>query len=211
MNLTNSNLSRFFASTAFMSALFGGLFLLFAAAAPSGCSSDVGTSAQASEALDGRVGPLDVSTIDKTKTHIYIEKTKYKLHLYLEDSLLKTYNSVFGSDLDKDKYQQGDGRTPEGFFKIKSMYDHDKWTKFIWIDYPNEESRRRFNARMKEGMIPASAKIGGDIGMHGVPAGYDQIVAERQNWTLGCISLTTADIRELYAVVQVGTEIEIVP
>jgi murein L,D-transpeptidase YafK len=213
MTLTKSTpkIVRYLTSVALVPTLIGCFFLLFASAVPTGCASDVGTSKSEGDAVVYSTVPLELASIDKSKTHILIEKTKYQLHLYEGDSLLKTYKSVFGSDLDKDKYQQGDGRTPEGFFTIKSMYDHDKWTKFIWIDYPNQESWQRFNARMKEGMIPTTAKIGGDIGIHGVPAGYDHAIADRQNWTLGCISLTTGAIRELYALVQVGTQIEIVP
>lgn len=155
--------------------------------------------------------PLDARSIDKSRTRILIKKSEYQLHLYLGDSLLRTYLAVFGPAPEGDKFREGDGRTPEGDFKIRSMYDHEQWSKFIWIDYPNEESWQRFNRRQAQGAIPTSARIGGEIGIHGVPAGYDHAIAERQNWTLGCISLTTSDIRELYSVVQVGTEIEILP
>jgi murein L,D-transpeptidase YafK len=153
--------------------------------------------------------PLNVNSIDTMKTRIVIEKSKYKLHLYESDKLLRTYPVVFGGDPVKDKFQQGDSRTPEGVFHVRTKYPHAKWSKFIWIDYPTAESYQRFERRMAAGEIPADASIGGDIGIHGVPEGTDEMIAQRHNWTLGCISLTRADVDELYALIRTGTEIKI--
>jgi murein L,D-transpeptidase YafK len=150
---------------------------------------------------------LEAGKIDKSKTRIVIEKFECLLYLYEKDSLLKRYPVVFGTDPISDKMMQGDGCTPEGTFHIRDQYDHAKWTKFIWIDYPNEESWKRFNARKAAGTIPSDAEIGGDIGIHGVPQGADHAIKERDHWTLGCISMTNANIAELYGLVQVGTEV----
>ncbi|MBK9449646.1 MAG: L,D-transpeptidase [Bacteroidetes bacterium] len=153
--------------------------------------------------------PLEISKIDTMKTRIVIEKSKYQLHLYESDKLLRTYPVVFGGDPVTDKYREGDSRTPEGVFHVRTKYDHAKWSKFIWVDYPTAESYQRFERRMAAGEIPRDATIGGDIGIHGVPEGMDGMIAERFNWTLGCISLTRADVDELYAAIRTGTEIKI--
>ncbi|MBT3756536.1 MAG: L,D-transpeptidase, partial [Candidatus Cloacimonetes bacterium] len=50
---------------------------------------------------------------------------------------------------------------------------------------------------------------GGEIGIHGVPAGYDNMIDEKYNWTLGCISLKNVDVNEIYKLIKVGTRIEI--
>ena len=153
--------------------------------------------------------PIDKSKVDITKTRISIDKSDYQLHLYEGDKLLKTYPVVLGPNPIDDKMREGDGCTPEGVFHVRTKYAHAKWSRFIWVDYPNEESWKKFEKRKIEGMIPKDATIGGDIGIHGVWEGYDSMIADRENWTLGCISLTNPDIRELYDLVRDGTEIEI--
>src|SRR5690606_37798907 len=106
--------------------------------------------------------------------------------------------------------QQGDGKTPEGTFGIRSMYKHKSWTYFIWFDYPNETSWNRFNERKKNGIIDKSAKIGGEVGIHGVPQGNDDLIKNVSDWTLGCISFTTKDITDLCESISTNTKIEIV-
>ena len=142
---------------------------------------------------------------------ILIDKSAYTLQVYHKDSLLITYPCVFGFDPVSDKMQEGDGATPEGKFGIRSMYPHKSWSYFIWIDYPNEESWNRFRKRKADGTIEQSATIGGEVGIHGVPGTADDLISNKTNWTLGCISLTTAHITDLYKSISSSTKIEIVP
>ena len=81
--------------------------------------------------------------------------------------------------------------------------------KFIWIDYPNAASRAKHNDAIKNGLIPADSKIGGEVGIHGVPNNCDYVIDQRQNWTWGCISLKNKDIDELYEVVNSNTLVRI--
>ena len=142
---------------------------------------------------------------------ILIDKSAYTLQVYHKDSLLITYPCVFGFDPVSDKMQEGDGATPEGKFGIRSMYPHKSWSYFIWIDYPNEESWNRFRKRKTDGTIEPSATIGGEVGIHGVPGNADDLIANKTNWTLGCISLTSSHITDLYKSISSSTKIEIVP
>lgn len=139
--------------------------------------------------------------------YFFIDKSDYQLTVMSDTIKLKCYNVVFGGNPKDDKLQQGDGCTPEGWFKIKAMYPHKKWSKFMWIDYPNVQSRKKFNQAVAEQIISASTDIGGDVGIHGVPEGKDAMIANKVNWTLGCISLTNKDVNELYAVAKVGTRV----
>ena len=91
--------------------------------------------------------------------------------------------------------------------KIAKKIKHAKYSKFIWVDYPNERSWEKFKQNQASGKIPADATIGGEIGIHGTPEKCDAWVQEKRNWTWGCISLTRADVDELYPLVQEGTEI----
>lgn len=140
---------------------------------------------------------------------LYINKAEYYLEVRSDSLKLKRYPVVFGSDPVNDKLQQGDSRTPEGNFRVRDHYNHAKWRYFIWIDYPTEDSWRKHTQAKTEGLIAQDASIGGEIGIHGVPAGYDYAIGERMNWTLGCISLTNADLEELIPIVEKGMEIRI--
>lgn len=142
---------------------------------------------------------------------ICVEKKKRKLSVFHKDSCLISYPCVLGFAPDGDKMQEGDGKTPEGKFGIRSMYPHKSWSYFIWFDYPNATSRERFEKRKKDGTIPKSARIGGEVGIHGVPEGYDGLIDEKSDWTLGCISLKTAHITDLYLSISRETKLEIVP
>lgn len=147
----------------------------------------------------------------KSELKIVIDKSDYTLSVYHKQSKLITYPCVFGFNAVDDKSREGDGCTPEGTFKIRSMYSHKSWSYFIWIDYPNQSSWEKFRKRKSEGKIPKDATIGGEVGIHGVPDGMDDLIDQKSNWTLGCISLKTADITDLYKSIGKTTTIEIKP
>lgn len=123
-----------------------------------------------------------------------IDKSAYKVYIYHNEEKLITYPRVFGFNAEDDKMQEGDGCTPEGNFGVRSMYAHSSWKYFIWIDYPNEESWSRFKQRKTDRILSNEATVGGEIGIHGM----DDMIENKTNWTLGCISLTNADIEDLY-------------
>lgn len=152
---------------------------------------------------------LDPASIDKSKTSIYISKSKYQLSLMQEGKVLKTWKVVLGSNPKDDKLRQGDRCTPEGNFKVRDLYPHRSWSKFIWIDYPNEESRKKHAEAKAEGIIDEDASIGGEVGIHGVPPDQDYWIDQGDNWTYGCVSLKNKDVDELYQYIQIGTRIVI--
>ena len=79
------------------------------------------------------------------------------------------------------------------------------------IDYPTAADVQKFNYRKQMGQIPASAKIGGDIGIHGTWPHEEFAVDRYQNWTLGCISLKNEHVKQLFNMVPVGTRVTIKP
>jgi murein L,D-transpeptidase YafK len=141
--------------------------------------------------------------------HISISKSDYVLRLMADTFVLKSYPVVLGGNPVDDKLRQGDECTPEGIFHLRAKYPHNKWSKFLWIDYPTDDSWRKHRAAKADGTIPESASIGGEVGIHGVPAGKDYLISEGFNWTLGCISLRNEDVDEIYPFVEVGTEVRI--
>lgn len=141
---------------------------------------------------------IDSLEINSKNLAIQIDKSDYKLSIVSDDNVIKEYAVVFGDNPIDDKLMQGDQCTPEGTFSVRDLYPHKSWSKFIWIDYPNEASWEKHTLAKEKGQIPADAKIGGEIGIHGVPEGFDYAIPQRQNWTLGCISLTNKDVNEIY-------------
>jgi murein L,D-transpeptidase YafK len=108
--------------------------------------------------------------------------------------------------------QEGDRRTPEGTFTILNVRGHDKWEKFMLLDYPNEESRRIFENAKANRLIPESARIGGNVGIHGIWLNGDNVIDMKHNWTDGCVALKNKDVAELSQIIQPGvTQIIIYP
>jgi murein L,D-transpeptidase YafK len=145
----------------------------------------------------------------KPEYSILIDKSDYNLYVFEDDEWLITYPVVFGNKDQGDKLMEGDRKTPEGTFRIITKRVHEKWCRFLLIDYPTAESRARFNDRKNKGVIPASAKIGGAIGIHGTWPREDFAVDRFQNWTQGCISMKNSDVIQLYNMIANGTRVTI--
>ncbi len=141
---------------------------------------------------------------------VLISKSRFELKII--DSTgewIVTYPVVFGNKDQGDKMMEGDKRTPEGIFHIQNKRKHAKWNRFLQIDYPTVESYRKFYQRKASGLIPASARIGGAIGIHGTWPHEDYAIDQYQNWTEGCISTKNGYIEEIFDLLPVGTRVEI--
>lgn len=154
---------------------------------------------------------LDSLNISETNLSIHIDKSEYQLTIKTPDVIVKEYPIVLGENPVDDKRMEGDRCTPEGTFHMRSKYPHKSWNKFIWIDYPTDDSWNKFKAAKAKGEIPADASIGGEIGIHGVPEGRDDLIDRGINWTWGCIALKRSDVDEIYDMVLPSTEIIITP
>lgn len=166
----------------------------------------------------------DVHTINRSKTfksnrfsaagpvgnvRIMIDKSDYELSVYDDKGWYATYPVVFGNNSLGDKKMQGDRQTPEGDFSISFKRVHDKWSRFMLINYPTAESYARFNARKQRGEIPSNAKIGGEIGIHGTWPHDDYLIDHYKNWTEGCISMKNSDVKEVYSFTRNGARVSI--
>lgn len=151
-----------------------------------------------------QTGAGDKSQIDLSlypelsRRSLLIDKSDYEVFLMYENKVVKSFHCVLGPDPVNDKRYEGDGCTPEGTFRIRDKYPHSKWKYFLWVDYPNEDSWQKHNASKAEGMVPENTGIGGEIGVHGVPAGREDLIDNKTNWTLGCISVKNTAIEEIY-------------
>ncbi len=152
---------------------------------------------------------LNASSGPVGSVSIVIDKSDYELSVYDDKGWYATYPVVFGNNSLADKKMQGDKNTPEGTFHISSKRVHEKWCRFMGIDYPNADSRRKFNERKQRGEIPANAAIGGDIGIHGTWPHDEYMIDRYKNWTLGCISMKNEDVTEIYGFTNAGTKVTI--
>lgn len=136
---------------------------------------------------------------------IVILKAERTLRLYQAGKVLKTYRVALGGHPVGAKTRQGDGKTPEGLYKIDSRNAHSQFHLSLHVSYPNDEDRAR--AR-KLGVSP-----GGDIYIHGLPPAYAYLgsLHRQVDWTLGCVAVTDAEIEEIWKLVPNGTPVEIKP
>ena len=141
--------------------------------------------------------------------YIVISKKEYELKVYDDQGWYATYPCVFGSDDLRDKFMEGDKRTPDGKFKVLLKKIHPQWGFELLLDYPTPESIEKFNERKAEGIIPKSARIGGGIAIHATRPQEEWTVDYYQNWTDGCISLKYTEAKDLYSYIPVGTPVTI--
>jgi hypothetical protein len=153
--------------------------------------------------------PIRMDTARKDSFSIFISKSSYMLVLRYRGRAIRSYKAVFGPNPKLNKLVEGDRNTPEGEFRIISKNAGSKYDKFMGLNYPNDSSYARFNRLKAAGHLPASARIGGDVGIHGIWPGGDDMIQLGIGWTDGCIALKNKDVEELFSMVPVGTKVVI--
>lgn len=142
---------------------------------------------------------------------IIVDKSDYSLSVYDDKGWYATYPVVFGNNSLEDKKMEGDKNTPEGTFHIVGKKVHDKWFRFMMLDYPTKDSWDKFRRGKANGEIPSSASIGGGVGIHGTWPHEDFVIDRYKNWTNGCVSMKNSDVQDLYTYTGVGTTVTIRP
>lgn len=153
--------------------------------------------------------PINLYTVRKDSMMIYISKSSYMLQVRYRGRIIRAYKAVFGPNPLQNKLMEGDRNTPEGVFRIASKNGASKYDKFMGLNYPNDSALMRFNKMKSSGALPASARIGGDVGIHGIWPGGDDMIQLGIGWTDGCIALKNKDIEELFSMINVGTKVVI--
>ncbi len=136
-------------------------------------------------------------------TSIVIYKSRREMQLMAGDKVLKTYKVSLGSSPVGAKECEGDGRTPEGEYRIVGRNAKSQFHKSLRISYPNDSDR--------ENAAKRRCSPGGDIMIHGLPNGYSWIGKGHlaKDWTAGCIAVTDAEIEEIWRAVPDGIAVEI--
>lgn len=149
---------------------------------------------------------------------IVVKKAERKLEVFDGDKLIKTYRVGLGFAPAGDKEKQGDGKTPEGEFYIFTKNDKSKFYLSLGVSYPSTEDAERglrdnlISKTEHDKIIEAiknkktplqNTALGGEIYIHGNGSASD--------WTLGCVALEDAEMKELFDAIPVGASVRIEP
>lgn len=145
--------------------------------------------------------PLQQGKADK----ILVEKSARRLSLLSQNQLLKSYRIALGFQPEGKKQQEGDGRTPEGIYRIDYKNPNSGYHLSLHLSYPNRDDLN--NAKN------LSVSAGGNIMIHGMKNGLGRIGKLHQllDWTAGCIALTDREMDEVWQAVAEETIVEIRP
>lgn len=152
-------------------------------------------------ALLGACGQSKFQSYDGPEvTRVVILKEQRSMYLLSGDQTLKSYPIGLGFAPVGHKQVEGDGRTPEGHYRIDRRNPNSRYYLSIGISYPDPDDIARARAL---GRPP-----GGDIFIHGTPKAFRN---RGRDWTWGCISVTDPHMEEIYAMVKNGTVVSIYP
>lgn len=141
--------------------------------------------------------------IEPRVDHVLLVKTKHKLLLLSGDHVVKSYRVALGRGGLEPKRRQGDGRTPEGLYRIDYRNPASKFHLALHISYPESADKQR---AQRLGVSP-----GGDIMIHGLGREFSWVGARHRlsDWTEGCIAVTDSEIEEIWELVPDGTPVEV--
>lgn len=136
---------------------------------------------------------------------IVVEKRLRRLTLYRDGQPVKQYGIALGRNPAGRKVQMGDFKTPEGTYFIEGRNTQSQFYRSLRISYPDMLDQLRAKSL---GLI-----AGGDIMIHGLPPGREQIGAAHRtsDWTEGCIAVTNEELDEIWRAIPDGAPIQIKP
>ena len=157
-------------------------------------------------------------------------KAEMKITVYKSQRLLIAQNGkkeVFRCDISLGKVPighkqaEGDNRTPEGLYYVCTKNEKSKFHLALGLSYPNPADASaalcegRITPEQHEAILAAHAArkrpswdtpLGGFIMLHGEhPEGREG------DWTAGCVAMKNNEIEVLFAIAQLGDEVEILP
>lgn len=136
---------------------------------------------------------------------VVVDKHRRVLELLHQGKVFESFPIALGPHPKGPKRQEGDGRTPEGTYRIdwKSMNTH--WSRELHISYPDAPERVWAAAHHVD--------PGGAIFIHGMPPDYGPYDPPfwLRDWTEGCIAVGNAAIVKIWDAVPDGTPVDIRP
>ena len=139
-------------------------------------------------------GPVDLVRVDKSDR---------LMSVYRDGRLVREFRVALGRGGLGPKQRQGDGRVPEGSYRITAHNPNSAFHLSLRIGYPTAE---QIAAAARRGV-----SAGGDIMIHGLPNGRGSIGSRHTtvDWTDGCVAVTNVEMEWLYRAIADGTPVEI--
>lgn len=154
------------------------------------------------------IGLFGLASCSKFKTYdgpevtrVLVYKGSRQMYLLHHDTVLATHKINLGFAPEGDKERFGDGKTPEGSYIIDRKNPDSTYHLSLGISYPDKSDRLS--------ALEAGDDPGGDIFIHGGPV--ERADRGKPDWTAGCIAVTDREIEDIYAMVKIGTPIDILP
>jgi len=159
-----------------------------------------------------------------TNVNLVVLRYDYKMNLYSDTVLVKTYKVVFGQGNGRIKTSKDDNVTPLGSYKVCRIDTNSIFHKKIFLDYPNNKDAAEalkngaINEKEYNLLLNTNSKcpnpgtrLGSDIGIQGI--GEYNIIFKNLpfafNWTNGSIAVSNENIDELYSIVDLNTKVVI--
>lgn len=160
----------------------------------------LGSAAALSLSGCGSSSPQFLSYDGPEVTFVVVNKAQRRMHLLNNDKVLESYDIQLGFAPVGHKQFEGDGKTPEGVYRIDRRNPKSRFHLSLGISYPNVND---VAAAREMGKSP-----GGDIFIHG----QENRKAERSHdWTWGCIAVKNDEMERIYAMVPTGTLVVLNP
>ena len=156
---------------------------------------------------------------------VIVWKQRRVLEVLNADRVIRRYPVSLGISPVGRKESRGDGKTPVGRYYVYEKRPSDRFRWFLALNYPDsDDADRAFEAgRISAGTWadiwiadrtgqtpPWDTPLGAFVGIHGTGADARKArLRLASDWTDGCIAVSDHDIEELYALIPVGTAVEI--
>lgn len=147
--------------------------------------------------------PPDLAVQVERVDHILIDKSARRLTASRNGVVVLNYDIALGFTPEGDKFQEGDGKTPEGVFEINRRNGQSSYHLSLGLNYPQPEDKALATA--------AGVSPGGDIFIHGQPNTLGGALTLPGDWTAGCIAVSDAEMNTLWRLTDLGTVVEIRP
>lgn len=140
---------------------------------------------------------------DAVIDEVIVDKSSRSMWLVSDSDVQFTFKISLGPNPEHHKQYVGDGRTPEGKYRLTWKNDQSQFYKAFHINYPNSTDRalsQRINKHP-----------GGNIKIHGLPnnspfGAKDHLAFD---WTDGCIAVSNKAMDIIWSHVPEGTPIYI--
>lgn len=149
---------------------------------------------------------------------IEIRKSERLLIFFDGPAELRRYRIGLGREPVGDKQREGDGRTPEGEFRVFVKNPRSKYFLSLGLNYPSPKHAKAgleadvidpqqyediLAAHRVKGAPPQKTGLGGEIYIHGNGSDSD--------WTRGCVALDDEAMREIFDASKSGMTVLILP